>query len=158
MKLTAKAIESAQPREKAWKMFDGGGLHVEIQANGKKYWRLSFRFAGKERRISFGVFPGVSLKEARECAVSAKALLRQGLDPIAQRKLEKQCQVLARAAKERKMWDTVRHHTKLWLKKMLFSEACVSLTRAHLRAMVVLASSYKGHNNGALTLTRAQAR
>ncbi|SUO94353.1 Arm DNA-binding domain-containing protein [Suttonella ornithocola] len=62
-KLTAKAVQQAQ---KAGKYFDGHGLYLHILANGKKYWRGKYRFNGKEKLSSYGSYPQISLKEARD--------------------------------------------------------------------------------------------
>jgi len=54
MKLTDNKIKGAKPRDKSYKMFDGGGLYVEVLPSGKKLWRLKYYFLGKEKRISLG--------------------------------------------------------------------------------------------------------
>ncbi|HWV36881.1 MAG TPA: integrase arm-type DNA-binding domain-containing protein [Vulgatibacter sp.] len=79
--LTAKAITAAGPG----KHFDGGGLYLEVTPKGARLWRLKYRHGGKEKRISFGAFPEVSLKEARDRRADARQLLRNGIDPSAQR-------------------------------------------------------------------------
>lgn len=65
MPLTDKALRAAQPQAKAVKMFDGGGLYLEISPAGGKWWRWKYRFVGTEKRLSFGVYPTVTLKSAR---------------------------------------------------------------------------------------------
>jgi len=65
MALTDTSIKQAKPRDKAYKLFDGNGLYIEISPTGSKYWRLKYRFAGKEKRLALGVYPDVSLKQAR---------------------------------------------------------------------------------------------
>ncbi len=86
MALTSAAIKSAKAGEKARKMFDGGGLYLEIPPRGRKRWRLKFRFRGKENRLSLGVYPDVPLKRARELRDDARRLLADGIDPSEQRK------------------------------------------------------------------------
>lgn len=81
-KLTAVALKAPKPG----KHFDGGGLFLKVTPEGGRYWRLKYRFAGKEKLMAFGTFPEVALKEARERRESARALLRDGVDPSAQRK------------------------------------------------------------------------
>ncbi|MEC4680979.1 MAG: Arm DNA-binding domain-containing protein, partial [Nitrospirota bacterium] len=66
MALTNTAIRNAKASNKTKKMFDGGGLYLEVAPSGGKWWRLKFRYGGKEKRLSLGVYPNVSLKEARE--------------------------------------------------------------------------------------------
>jgi integrase len=74
---------------KVGKHFDGGGLYLEITAAGGHYWRLKYRFADKEKRLAFGVYPEVSLKVARERRDEARTLLHQGVDPAVVKKQEK---------------------------------------------------------------------
>lgn len=81
MALNDKAVAAAKPREKAYKMTDGGGLYLEVLPSGAKSWRLKYRFGGKEKRLAFGLYPVVSLKDAREHAHEARKLLVNGADP-----------------------------------------------------------------------------
>jgi len=89
MALTDIAIRNAKPTEKIQRLFDGSGLYIEISPKGGKWWRFRYYFAGKEKRISLGVYPEVSLKEARVSVDSARKLLRGGVDPSAARKEKK---------------------------------------------------------------------
>ena len=93
MPLTDTAIRNAKPTEKTIKLFDGGGLYLEISPAGGKWWRLKYRFNGKEKRLSLGVYPDVNLKEARERRDSARKLLANGVDPSENRKAVKAAQV-----------------------------------------------------------------
>lgn len=95
MPLTHAQIIQAKPAEKNKKLFDGGGLYLEVTPTGAKYWRLKYRFAGKENRLSMGVFPTVSLKAARELADDARKLLGTGTDPSQHRQSEKATRNLA---------------------------------------------------------------
>ena len=75
MPLTDIKIRSAKPREKSYKLSDSGGLYLEVSPSGGKYWRWKYRFAGKEKRLAFGVYPDVSLKmPARSSIAPASAL------------------------------------------------------------------------------------
>lgn len=85
MKLTDLSCRNAKPEAKAYKMADGGGLYLEISPKGGKYWRLKYRFAGKEKRLALGVYPQVSLLEAREARELAKKQLTQHIDPSTER-------------------------------------------------------------------------
>ena len=76
-KLTALAIRAAKPG----KHFDGGGLYLDVRPNGSRYWRMKYRHGGKERLLSFGVYPEVSLSEARQRRDAARKERRDGLDP-----------------------------------------------------------------------------
>ena len=66
MPLTDIKIRSAKPRDKTYKLFDSGGLYLEVATSGGKYWRWKYRFGGKEKRLAFGVYPDVTLKLARD--------------------------------------------------------------------------------------------
>lgn len=87
--LTDAAIRNAKPAAKPVRLFDGGGLYLEVAPAGGKWWRLKYRFGGKEKRISFGVYPEVSLKDAREKRDVARKQLAQGIDPGEERKATK---------------------------------------------------------------------
>lgn len=80
-KLSAPQITNAKPKDKDYKLSDGGGLYLLIKVNGAKYWRLKYRMQGKEKILAIGVFPEVSLKEARQTRDSAREQLRNGVDP-----------------------------------------------------------------------------
>ena len=75
MSLTDTAIRNAKPSAKPVKMFDGGGLYIEVAPSGGKWWRLKYRFGGKEKRVSLGVYPDVGLKDARDRRDEARKLL-----------------------------------------------------------------------------------
>jgi integrase len=92
MPLTDVKIRSAKPREKSYKLSDSGGLYLEVSATGGKYWRWKYRFAGKEKRLAFGVYPDVTLKMARDKRDSARQQLGAGIDPGEARKAEKVAQ------------------------------------------------------------------
>ena len=71
------------------KHFDGGGLYLELTKAGGRYWRLKYRHSGKEKRLALGVYPEVGLKDARELAEAARGMLRDDVDPGAERKAAK---------------------------------------------------------------------
>ena len=89
MALTDFAIRKAKAQEKPFKLADGGGLHLLVQANGSKLWRLKYRFAGKEKLLSLGPYPVTTLAEARRKRDEAKRLLATGTDPSAQKRQNK---------------------------------------------------------------------
>ncbi len=97
MPLTNAAIKSAKPGPKTKKMFDGGGLYLEVTPRGGTWWRLKYRYLGKDKRLSMGVYPDVTLKAARERRDEARKLLANGIDPSAHRKANKSAK-LGRAA------------------------------------------------------------
>lgn len=80
---------SAEPRNKPYRLFDGLGLYIEVAPSGTKAWRLKYRFQGKEKRLSLGVYPEVSIETARQNLAKEKQLLEQGYDPSEVRKQEK---------------------------------------------------------------------
>ena len=90
--LTDLEIKGAELKAKPYKKADSGGLFLIINPNGSKYWRLSYRYAGKQKTLALGVYPSVSLKRARKKAGVAKDLLDRGIDPSQDRKdtLQKQ--------------------------------------------------------------------
>lgn len=83
MKLTAKACEAAKPRKTAYKLFDGGGLYLEVRPPNSKLWRLKYRYLGKEKKLSIGEYPVITLADARKHRDEAKRLLANGHDPSA---------------------------------------------------------------------------
>lgn len=89
MKLNARQVDAAKPREKAYKLADGAGLYLEVVPSGSRYWRMKYRFNGKEKRIAFGVYPAVSLAQARALRDEAKKKLAEGIDPSFAKKEEK---------------------------------------------------------------------
>ena len=90
MSLTDLAVRSAAPREKPYRLADAAGMYLEIMPAGGKYWRLKYRYGGKEKRLALGVYPETALKQARERRDAARQLLSQGVDPGVARKAEKQ--------------------------------------------------------------------
>lgn len=89
MSLTDTSLRNAKPGKKPIKLFDGGGLYLEVSPTGGKWWRIKYRFDGKEKRLSLGVYPEVSLKEVRERMIAARKLLANGIDPSENRKATK---------------------------------------------------------------------
>lgn len=83
MALTDTAIRNAKPREREYKLADGGGLYLLVTAAGGKLWRLKYRSAGVERKLSLGKYPAVTLGEARKARDAAKARAEGGDDPAA---------------------------------------------------------------------------
>ena len=89
MPLTEIAIKKIEATDKPFKLSDGGGLFLLVQPNGAKYWRLKYRFAGKEKTLSLGVYPETSLRKAREGRTEARKLLGDGVDPSATKQAAK---------------------------------------------------------------------
>jgi hypothetical protein len=87
-KLSAVAVRAAQFQGKPYKLFDGGGLFLHVLESGK-YWRLKYRFEGREKLLALGVYPHVTLQQARQGRDEARRLLAQGVDPSAHRQAER---------------------------------------------------------------------
>lgn len=92
MPLTDPSIRKAKAQDKPYRMFDGGGLYLEVSPSGGKLWRWKYRIAKLEKRLSLGVYPDVSLKDARERHTEARRQLAAGIDPGEARKAEKRSQ------------------------------------------------------------------
>jgi hypothetical protein len=88
MALTLFAIQNAKPKEKPYKLSDGGGLHLLVTRESR-LWRFRYRFGGKENMLSLGTFPEVSIADSRAKRDDARKLLAKGQDPSQQRKLDK---------------------------------------------------------------------
>lgn len=86
MPLSDTTVRMAKPRPKPYRLSDANGLYVEIAPNGSRYWRLKYQFDGKEKRLALGVYPVVTLAQAREDALEARRLLHKGVDPSAHKK------------------------------------------------------------------------
>ncbi len=91
-KLTENSIRKAQVFEKQYKIYDGDGMFLLIHSNGSKYWRMKYTFDGKSKLASFGVWPIVSLKEARERRHEAKQKIKMGINPVEEKRKNKQLQ------------------------------------------------------------------
>ena len=89
MSLTEMAVRNAKPKDRPFKLTDGGGLHLVVQPAGGKLWRMKYRFAGREKLLSFGPYPTTTLAEARRKRDDAKKLIHDGTDPAVQKRVEK---------------------------------------------------------------------
>jgi integrase len=89
MALTDVAIRKVALTDKPQRLFDGGGLYLEVSPSGGKWWRFKYRHGGKEKRLSLGTYPDIRLADARTKHAAARKLLAGGIDPGEQRKAEK---------------------------------------------------------------------
>lgn len=87
MPLTETTVRNAKPRERLYKLSDGGGLQLHVTAAGARLWRLAYRFGGRQRELAIGPYPAVSLAEARFAREDAKRKIREGTDPGEERRL-----------------------------------------------------------------------
>jgi integrase len=123
--LTAVAIKTAKPG----KHFDGGGLYLHVQESSR-YWRLKYRHAGKEKLLALGVYPEVSLAEARRRRGEARDLLRDGRDPSSERKQGRLNATLASA-------NTFGAMAEEWLEKQKPSMAAITYDKAKWQLSIV---------------------
>lgn len=96
MKLNARQVETAKPKDKPYKMADGGGLYLLVKTNGSRYWRLKYRIDGKEKLLALGVYPDVSLADARAKRDEARKGIAGGIDPLEvkkEQKVEREAQI-----------------------------------------------------------------
>jgi DNA-binding MarR family transcriptional regulator len=89
MPLTVQICSAATPKDRPFKLFDGQGLYLLTQPSGRKYWRLKYRFDGKEKLLALGIYPSVTLEAARQSGARARALLSRGIDPSLERRTER---------------------------------------------------------------------
>lgn len=132
MPLTDRAAASAKPKEKDYKLSDEKGLYLLVKKSGSKYWRLKYRILGKEKMLALGVYPEVSLKQARNERNDARKLIAQHIDPSAEKKARKASlqseaintfEALGREWFEKRMTDKSQtHQDRTWrlLEKDLF--------------------------------------
>jgi integrase len=116
MPLTDLTIKNAKPAAKTYKVSDGGSLYIEISPAGSKLWRMKYRFDGKEKRLSFGKYPYVGLKDAREKREAARTQLANGIDPGEHKKAVK-AERLARAT------STFEAVAREWFERMMSDKA-----------------------------------
>lgn len=89
MALNARQVETSKPKEKEYKLSDERGLYLLVKPNGSRYWRMKYRFGGKEKKLALGVYPDVSLADARGRRDDARKLLAEDIDPAEKKKLNK---------------------------------------------------------------------
>lgn len=126
-KLDAGEIRALKPREKIYRLSDGRGLYLQVNPNGSKWWRLAYRFAGKQKTISMGVWPDTNLEQARRAMSEAKALIREGMDPSAVRQASRGAQLDAEQ-------NTFASVTAAWIARSApeWSEATLVQTQSRL--------------------------
>ena len=89
MALTARQIDTAKPADKDYKLSDAQGLYLLVKKSGAKYWNLKYRFGGKEKKLSIGVYPAVTLAQARSKRDEARRMLADGIDPSHEKQVQK---------------------------------------------------------------------
>ena len=109
-KLSDAKVKTAKPKEAPYKLTDGGGMYLLVEKNGSKYWRLAYRFNGKQKTLALGVYPDVSLSAARDRRLDARTLLANDIDPSIERKIQS-------AAKVEQNANTFEHIAREWIAK-----------------------------------------
>jgi integrase len=98
MSLSALDVRNAKPKDKPYKLSDEKGMHLEVRPNGSRYWRLQYRHLGKQKVLALGVYPEVSLAQARASRDEARKLIAQGIDPSEARQEAKAAKLIASAS------------------------------------------------------------
>ncbi len=169
MPLTDVKIRNAKPEKKPYKLSDGHGLFLYMHPAGGKYWRLKYRWSGKERQLALGVYPSVGLADAREQCNEARKLLAAGKDPgeakkeakrLIITKFESTFEIVAREWHENNKHTWVAKHSANVLKRLegdifpkLGKRPITDITAPELLAVLRLIE-----NRGALDLTRTIAQ
>ena len=109
MPLSSLAVQNAKPRESFYLLTDGNGLHLLVNPNGSKLWRLRYRFGGKQNMLGLGSFPEITLADARGKRDDARKLLANGVDPSRQKKLDK---ITAKSAANNTFGAIAEEHLK----------------------------------------------
>ncbi|NKB75886.1 MAG: tyrosine-type recombinase/integrase [Gammaproteobacteria bacterium] len=135
MPLTALEIKQSQPKDKDYWLSDERGLRLLIKPNGSKYWRLKYRFAGKQKTLALGIYPETSLKQARLQREQAKIQISQGTDPSRERQEQRRQRLFENGTQfsvlalewweyQKGTWRTEDHAQRLWkrLKDNAFKE------------------------------------
>src|SRR6266481_6888577 len=86
-------VRNAKRGDRPIKLSDSGGLHLLVQPNGSKLWRLAYRFEGKQKTLALGIYPSISLADTRTGRDEAKKLLARSIDPSAQRKSDRRAEI-----------------------------------------------------------------
>jgi Arm DNA-binding domain len=111
MTLSVLSIKSAKPKQTAYKLSDSDGLYVFVSTNGTKSWRMNYRYLGRQKTLSFGVWPEVSLADARAKRDEARRQLAADMDPSEQQKLRQLAKSLAAE-------NTFKSIAEEWLTKL----------------------------------------
>ena len=165
MKLRDLDVRNAQPSARAYKLFDGAGLYIEVTPAGGKLWRLKYRFLGTEKRLALGAYPLVSLKDARAKRDEAKRLLSDGRDPGAAKQAEKaralelaadSFEAIAREWAQRHMADKAQSHSVKVMRRLeLYAFPYIGAAPiANLTAPQVLALARRLESRNALETAR----
>lgn len=164
MKLTDIKIRSLKPKSKLYKVTDGQGLYIAVTPTGSKYWRYKYRFLGTEKLLALGVYPEITLSEARAKMAEARKLLIQNIDPSADKKrertaikqsIENSFEAVARAWHKNfsPKWSadhatTIINRLETYIFKGIGNKPITDITAAELLALIRLIE-IRGHNDTA---------
>ena len=115
--LTELSIKQAKPQDKQYKLTDGEGMYLRVYPNGSKYWQLQFWLDGKQKILSFGVWPNISLKVARNKRFEAKKIIQEGINPIEKKKDILKSQHLIQEEEKLKETTTFNMVAKEWFRR-----------------------------------------
>ena len=134
MPLFDTTLRNTRAGEKPLKLSDGGGLYILVKTSGKKFWHMAYRFDGKQKLLSFGQYPEVSLSDAREARQKARELLAKGIDPGQVKKEAKQ----AKKAEEQIACSTFQKVATEWFQKyeLKLSEKHAAKLRRYLETKI----------------------
>ena len=161
MPLTDKQIKGTLPAEKDYKLADEKGVFLLIKKNGSKYWRMKYRFQGKEKLLALGVYPEVSLKQARLKRDEARQLLAKGIDPVAKKHADLAADISASQSsfervafewleiKQSDKTESYRYKVQRYLERNLFPHIG-NIPCDQLTAPVLLAALRKIEERGAV--------
>ena len=135
-KLTEKEVNKAKPSDTPYKIADGGGMYLLVKPTGGKYWHLAYRFNNKQKLLALGVYPDVTLKEARIKREAARKLLQEGLDPSETKKEDKRLSIL-------KSENTFEAIANEWLSKKTKLQASTIKTYHHYLSYIFEAFGHK---------------
>ena len=165
MPLTNIQCKEASPKEKDYKLSDGKGLYLLVTKKGSKYWRLKFRFARKEKVLALGVYPEVTLKEARNKTYLARKQLEDGIDPAATKRAKKLSLLQAAAnsfeviawewfEKEKDSWSPAHVKKQKYLLEKNLLPYLGKLPITDITPLVLLDCLRKAESRGALETAR----
>lgn len=169
-RLSDRAIRALKPSDRVRRVFDGGGLYLEVTPDGHRYWRLKYRYAGKEKRLAVGVYPDVCLAEARAKRDEARAHLRADRDPSALKQAEKRRARMAEAesfeavasewlAKHRLRMSPATYDKALWTFESLLNPWIGRQVVSQITAPELLAALRRTESRGRIETThRARQR
>ena len=128
--LTELSIKQAKPKEKQYKLTDGEGMYLRVYPNGSKYWQLQYWLDGKQKILSIGVWPDISLKDARDKRYEAKKKIKEGTNPLDEKKEILKSQDFIQEKEQLRESTTFQKVAEEWL-----SRQSIQWTERHARGV-----------------------